>query len=160
RVTVGQDGRLYDDHTDSLALFRTWLKTHLAVYSRVRDAVRASGIGVSADADIPFVVQVYNPGAETPNADACSGFLADFKAYAAQHGAAVQAVYVPLTVEMNFDPVRRAGGRRGIAVDAEVPFRTLAAAARKADIPVYDLRSVLRDFNSRGEALSLFPDFH
>src|SRR5262249_55738265 len=73
-VTVGQDGRLYDDHTDSLALFRTWLKTHLAVYSRVRDAVRASGIGVSADADIPFVVQVYNPGAETPNADACSGF--------------------------------------------------------------------------------------
>jgi hypothetical protein len=161
RVTVGQDGRLYDEGgSNSMTLLRTWMKTHLAIYSRFRDAVRASGVGVTADAETPFVVQVYDTSAEAANATTCVEFLSKFKQFAAQHGAAVQVVYVPLTIEMSFDSVRRAGDRRGIVVNSDVPFRTLAAAAQKVDIPLYDLRPVLRDFNSRGQALSLLPDFH
>jgi hypothetical protein len=160
RVAVGADGRLYDGIASSTALMRIWVRTHLAIYSRFRDAVRASGIGVTADAETPFVVQVYDTAAEDTNAGACVEFLSNFKRFAAQHGATVQAVYVPLTIEMGFDPVRRVGERRGVVVDSGVPFRTLSSAAKKVDIPLYDLRPVLRDFHSRGEALSLLPDFH
>jgi len=160
RVVVGSDGRLYDQETTSEMLLRQWFKTHLVIYSRFRDAVRSSGIGVTTDADTPFVVQVYSTSVEEGTATTCTEFLSKFKQFAAQHGATVEAVYVPLTIEASFDSIRRAGDKRGIVVHPDVPYRALSAAAHRVDIPLYDLRPVLRDFDSRGEALSLLPDFH
>ncbi len=158
---VGDDGQLYGETVDSMVQSRRWVKTHSVAYSRIRDAVRSEGIGVQPDEETPFVFRLYSSNPPEPlNGNKCGEFLQRFKQFAALDGATVQAVYVPLTLETNFDTIRQGAERHGLAVDSETPFRILSEAAKQANIPVHDLRPVLQSMYLKGQPLSLLPDFH
>jgi len=161
RVAVGADGRLYEGAQTRLLLFRTWIKTHSVAYTRVRDAIRSSGIGVKADVQTPLVFQLYETGdTERANKAHCEEFLSRLTAFAADAGATVTLVYVPLTLEANFEAVRQAASRLRLTVDNNAPFRALSAAARRLNLSVHDLRPVLQSVYASGQQLSLLPDFH
>lgn len=160
-VTVGSDGRLYGEATTPMTTVRAWIKTHSVAYNRVRDAVRAAGIGVQPDQETPFVFALYQTAeAEERNMQQCVDVLQRMKRFAKDGGASLQVVYLPLTLEMNFGAIQSGAQERGLAVDINAPFRVLSAAAKAADVRVHDLRPILRDLHSTGQPLSLFPDFH
>jgi hypothetical protein len=161
KVTVGTDGRLYGQETTPMTIARTWVKTHSVVFGRVRDAVRSRGIAVQPDEETPFVFGLYRTGeTEDGNKRLCAEALDRLKTFASQGNASVQLVYVPLTLETNFDAIQSGAKQRGMAVDVNAPFRVLSAAAEEAGLPVHDLRPVLRALHATGQPLSLFPDFH
>jgi hypothetical protein len=160
-ATVGPDGRLYGQATTRATIARTWIKTHSAAYGRVRDAIRSTGFGVQPDEETPFVFGLYRTGeAEQGNIHLCAQVLQRLKTFASQGNASVQLVYMPLTLEMDFDAIQNGASQRGMAVDVNTPFRVLSAAAEKIDLPLHDLRPVLRTLHATGQPLSLFPDFH
>ena len=160
-ATVGPDGRLYGQATTRGDIARTWIKTHSAAYGRVRDAIRSTGFGVQPDEETPFVFGLYRTGeTEEGSNRLCAEVLQRLKTFASKGNASVQLVYMPLTLEMNFDAIQSGANKRGMAVDVNAPFRVLSAAAKETGLPLHDLRPVLRALHATGQPLSLFPDFH
>lgn len=162
RARVGEDGHLYGEgSTRPWDLARIWIKTHSVSYGRVRDAVRSQGIGVEADDKSSFVYRLYRAGAvEEQNRRKWVDFIKQFQAFAQRDHASIEFVYMPLTLEMNFDSIQKAAEKSGNSVDVEAPYRILAGAAREMNIPLHDLRPVLRELYKEGKPLSLLPDFH
>ena len=158
---VSDDGQLYSDIPDSVTLARKWIKTHSVAFSRIRDAVRHQGIGVKPDEESAFVFRLYSAGAPKQQ-DGASARIFCVTSNSSQRKAVrtFQLVYVPLSLEMNFDAIQRGAQRRGISVDPDAPFRTLRGAAMDLNLQVHDLRPVLRALHLKGAQLSLFPDFH
>jgi hypothetical protein len=161
RARVGSDGRLYGSSTSRLALARTWAKTNLVIYARIRDALHNSGIAGKANNEAPFVFKFYEGGAaEESLRRSFSDYIARFKEFAAKAGAQLHVVYLPLTLEMEFEPIRTAAAARGLTIDPDVPLRATAAAARVHQVTFHSLRSVLKSLHDQGKPLHLKGDFH
>jgi hypothetical protein len=160
-ANVGADGNLYGDTVSSIMLMRMWIKTHSVTFSRIRDAIRAQGIGVKPNEESSFVYELYATGElEKTRLQQCRDFLRSFKEFAAQDGGTVQLVYVPLTLETDFDRILRSAEKIGLSVDLNAPFRVLDTAAKDLNIEMHDLRPVVRELHTEGVQLSLYPDFH
>jgi hypothetical protein len=159
---VGKDGRLYDGQPGFLAECRLWTKTHLVTYARIRDAARNSGIGVENNNDVPFIFGFYEAGsdAEQRRQQAFNRFVARLKKFASAEGARVHLVYVPLTLEMDFAPIKAAAAARGMSVDRDAPLRACTEAARTFGLTVENLRPALEALHAKGDRLHLPGDFH
>jgi hypothetical protein len=72
----------------------------------------------------------------------------------------VHIVYVPLTLETEFDPIRRAAAAGGLAIDRDVPLRVSSAVAKEYGVQFYSLRPVLEALHRQGKMLHLRGDFH
>jgi len=161
RETVGQDGRLYDKPKNFLELLAISLKTNSVCYSRVRDAVRNSGIGNIPSASEQFIFGLYGGGPDERRINGTlKAFLGEFSAFAAIHGANVRIVYLPLTVEADFDPVRKAAGTQGISLNRDFPLRILQTVAAELKLPVENLRPELERLHAQGRQLNLKGDYH
>jgi len=161
RARVGGDGRLYGSSTSQLALARTWAKTNLVIYARIRDAMSNSGIAGKPSNEAPFVFKVYESGpAEDSLRRSFSDYIARFKQFAAQSGAQLHIVYLPLTLEMEFDPLRSAASARGLTIDPDVPLRACEAVANEQQVSFHSLRPVLKGLHDQGKPLHLKGDFH
>src|SRR5690606_16278210 len=66
----------------------------------------------------------------------------------------------PLTLEMEFEPVRQAAAARGIEIDRDVPLRACMAAVREAGVTFDNLRPILESLHRQGDPLHLRGDFH
>jgi hypothetical protein len=161
RVQVGSDGRLYGDSASALARGRLWIKTHLVIYARIRDAVRNIGIGVEPDKELPFVFSFYERGKkEATLHESFSSYISRFKRFADQGRASVHLVYVPLTLEMEFGAIQQAAATRGLTIDRNVPANVCAAVAMQHGVTFHDLRPVLDAFKKQKKPLHLLADFH
>ncbi len=160
RAHVGPDGRLYGRAPDPLTRARLWAKTHLVMYPRLRDAARQGGLGGAAATDAPFVFSFYRTDAEERLSATFTDYVAQLRQFAATHGARVHLVYVPLTLELEFEPVRHSAAAHGLTLDRDVPLRVARAAAAACGVSFADLRPVLETLHARGAALHLPGDFH
>jgi hypothetical protein len=160
-VTVGEDGRLYGDSVSMGARLKLWAKTHLVIYSRVRDAVRNSGIGVDPTKKSASVFEFYQVGKQTDaiRSDLLVG-LKKLQTFAADHGADMYLVYVPLTVEAEFDPVQQAAAKSGMDLDPDIPLRIISSVAEQLHVPLYNLKPVLKKIRAEGHQLNVTGDFH
>jgi hypothetical protein len=158
---VGRDGRLYDQTVGLGARTRLWAKTHLVSYGRVRDAVRNSGIGVEPAKNSPSVFEYYRSDRESAGTerDLLAG-LGKLRVFADRHAAGLQLVYVPLTVEGDFGPLRDFAAKSGVALQRDVPLSICATVAQDLRLPLYDLRPVLEQTLAAGHALNVKTDFH
>src|SRR5688572_7033875 len=83
-----------------------------------QDAFRSTGFGVQPDEETPFVFGLYRTDeTEERNNRPCAEVLQRLKTFAAKGNASVQLVYLPLTLEMNFDAIQSGAHKRGMAVD-------------------------------------------
>lgn len=160
-VTVGRDGRLYG----SLPTFQTkgllWIKTRTVTYSRVRDAVRNAGIGAEPAKGSPTVFQFYRQGEVGDSTIArLSDALSAFREFAAKHGSAVHAIYIPLTVEAEFDSIRQAAAEHGLTVDPDLPLTRSKTVMERLGIPLHNLKPVARQVHRDGQILTVKADFH
>jgi hypothetical protein len=161
RAVVGTDGRLYDKTKSAAEMAIIWLKTHSVTYPRFRDAVRNTGIGVNPSGDVPFVFRIFDARSdeeESMRKLACC--LAEFRDLAARDGATLSLVYLPLTIEVDFAPVRQAAEAKNLKLDPDVPVRVCAGTAAKLGIPLYNIRPVLEKARAQGQRLHLKADFH
>lgn len=158
---VGPDGRLYQSPQSTAARARNWLKTHLVIYSRSRDAIRNSGFGTAPAYEADQVFRLY--GAETSEAaisDRFVSLLSDIHKFTSSRGARFVVVYVPLTIETDFSSISRAAEARGFSLDPNLPARICTKGAGALGISVHDLRPILQQLKSRGDPLRLTGDFH
>jgi hypothetical protein len=161
RATVGEDGRLYDHAQDTRMTIRQWTKTNLVIYGRLRDATRNVGIGSRPEGDPSAVLRLYGAGAaEAEVRRQVVGFLTEVQQFASRYGSTVQVVYVPLTVEVDAEAMRRRGEATGVTVDVDLPRRIGRSAASQLGIAFHDLRPVLDRLHSQGDPLRLKGDFH
>lgn len=159
--TVGKDGRLYEDSNDRMAYVRLWLRTHFVLYDRLRDAARNSGIGSRPKNDMPSVFRLFGAGeTEDLSRRHFVSFLRQLKSFTDGQGAGLRLVYVPLTVEADFETVRNGAGKAGIALDPNLPARICFSAAAELGIPAQDLRPVMKQLHDQGDPLRLKGDFH
>lgn len=161
RATVGEDGRLYGDTVGLGPQLNLWTKTHLVTYSRVRDAVRNSGIGVDPTRGSPLVFKFYQIGkhSEAIRDELLAG-VEKLQAFADKNGAAIHLVYVPLTVESDFGPVRQAAAKSGLDLDPDIPLRIASSVAERLHVPLYNLKPVLEKIRAEGHPLNVTGDFH
>jgi hypothetical protein len=160
-AAVGPDGRLYGAPPHWRVRLRLWTKTHLVIYSRIRDAARNAGIGPDSAEASSAVLQFYTQGNhQEQNENRLLAIVAKVCDFARQHGAAVQLVYVPLTVEADFAPMKDAAAKSGVTLDEDVPFKICSAVATQLSIPLHTLKPILKELNSRGEVLNVKGDFH
>ncbi len=160
-AVVGNDGRLYGGDFDWRTRVTLWAKTHLVVYSRIRDAIRNVGIG-AAPSEPEGVLHFYDSSQQHLESaeHALETELKKLLSFAEQRGAALHLVYVPLIVEADFSPVQSAARSRGKEVDPDIPLRISSAAARELSLPWHNLKPVLLDVHSQGHALNVKGDFH
>jgi hypothetical protein len=160
-LTVGHDGRLYGDRVGLDTRLKLWSKTHLVIYSRVRNAIRNSGFGVDPAKESASVFEFYQGGS---NNDAIrSDLVADLKKleeFVTAHRANLYLVYVPLTVEADFDPLQQAAAETGMVLDPDVPLRIVSSVAEELHLPLYDLKPVLKKIHAEGRQLNVTGDFH
>jgi hypothetical protein len=161
QVTVGDDGRLYGGGVGSATLITLWIKTHLVIYSRVRDAVRNSGIGVNPAKASSTVFEFYQVGKPTDaiRSDLLAG-VKKLQGFASEHGANIYLVYVPLTVEADFGPLKQAAAKSGMDLDPNVPLRITSWVAERLHVPLYNLKPVLEKIRAEGRQLNVTGDFH
>lgn len=161
RATVGHDGKLYDKPKNPAELLSIYLKTHSVCYSRVRDAFRNSGIGNSPSASAQFILGLYGHGRDEQTMhETLKKSLEEFAGFAAAHCARVRLVYVPLTVEAEFDAVRKAAAKQGISLDRDLPLRVCQTVAAELDLPLENLRPDLERLQAEGQQLHLKGDYH
>ena len=159
QAIVGDDGRLYA----SLGLktrLHGWVKSNLVIYSRLRDAVRNLGIGADPTKGSSTVFSFYDVGRQQETMQELLDTVAEFKKFAAAHGAGIHIVYVPLTVEATFESVRQAATKQSASLDPDVSYSIAASVADRLGIPLHDLRPVLRKAHSDGQVLIVKGDFH
>lgn len=161
RAMVGDDGRLYDQAPDVRVRIRLWVKTNLVIYSRIRDALRNSGIGSEPTKELPFVFKFYESGtSEQSLRRSFASYIARFKRFAEADGARLHIVYVPLTLETEFESIQSAAESRGLAVDRDVPFRVSSSVADEFNLHFHSLRPVLDTMYEQKKPLHLRGDFH
>jgi hypothetical protein len=161
RAKVGDDGRLYDGVPNFTSRVRLWIKTHLVLYARIRDALRNSGISDEPAKEAPFVFKFYEGGTtEQSMKRSFSGYISRLKGFAEQNGAKVHIIYVPLTLEMEFEPIQAAATSRGLNIDRDVPLRVCASVAAESGVAFHNLRPVLEVLQKRNKPLHLTGDFH
>jgi len=161
RARVGNDGRLYGESTGKVARARTWAKTNLVIYARIRDALQNSGIGGEPTKELPFVFKFYEGGlAEQNLRRSFSDYVARLKEFAAGEGAQVHLVYVPLTLEMDFGSIKNAAAVQGLTIDPNIPLLACEAVAREHDVGFHNLKPVLKAFHDDAKPLHLKGDFH
>ena len=161
-AAVGSDGRLYDKPPTMYARARLWLKTHSVLYGRIRDAALNSGLSKKpAWNATESVFSIYDARESIDIArDRLVRVLQQFMGFAAQNGADVSLVYVPLTVEIQSDALRQAAAQRGIALDLDRSFSICSSVATHLGLRLHDLRPVLRKVLSEGHSLRSKNDFH
>ena len=161
RATVGSDGRLYDAPKTPREMALIYLKSHAVTYSRVRNAIRNAGIGVNPTRDTPFLFHVYGEGIEESRASQIfTECVRQFASFAAEHDAKLMLVYVPLTVEADFQSVEQAAAARGITLDRDLPGRICASVSKELHLPFHDLRPIVQKMHLEGDALHLTGDYH
>jgi len=161
RASVGGDGRLYEDSNNGWAHLRVWLKTHCVIYDRVRDAAQNAGLFGDLKDDVPSVLRLYGAGESEKSLEAkWVSFLNELAAFAKQQGAGLRIVYVPLTIETDFELIRRNARKARTEADPDLPVRIVSAAAGQVGIPFHDIRPVLQQLRIEGEPLHLKGDFH
>jgi hypothetical protein len=158
--TVGADGRLYESENHASARGRLWLKTHTVLYGRWRDAVRNSGFGDRPKEDTDQVFQLYTGSARVAPGNTFTSFLKEAKRFASETKAKLFVVYVPLTIEAEFDTIQKAAAAQNIPLDAGRPARICEQACADLGIPMHDLRPVLNRLRAQGDPLRLKGDFH
>ena len=160
-VRVGDDGRLYGDIVGLGTRLNLWAKTHLVIYSRVRDALRNSGVGIDPAKKSTSVFDFYQVGRQMDaiRSDLLAG-VRKLQAFASEHGASIYLVYVPLTVEADFSPVQQAAAKRGMQLDPDVPLRITSSVAKQLHVPLYNLKPVLKRTRAQGHHLNVTGDFH
>ncbi len=160
-VVVGEDGRLYQGAISPSTQARLWIKTNLVLYARVRDAIRNRGIGVNPATDTPWIFQLYGTGAaESESEERLYGCIEGFQKLAERARGAIDLVYVPLTIEADFESIRRAAELRGLNIDREAPTRVSLAVSRRLGVPFHTLRPSLDLLHEGKEELHLVGDFH
>jgi hypothetical protein len=158
---VGHDGRLYADSVGLGTLLNLWAKTHLVIYSRVRDAVRGCGIGIDPAKGSTSVFEFYQVRKQQDAVlpDLLAG-VKRLQVFASANGAAIHLVYVPLIVEADFDLVQQAAAKTGIELDPDTPLRIASSVAERLHVPLYDLKPVLKKVRAEGHRLNVEGDFH
>lgn len=161
---VGSDGRLYSKSMTAsqlaVAKIRTWPKTKTVIYGRLRDALRNSGLTFAAKETSEVFTLYQNLTGEDPVYPRLIDSLNGFVELSRQHQGSVFLVYVPLTIESDFAPIKQLAGERGEHLDRERPFRLLASTAMRLGLPTCDLRSVLEKVHSEGHPLNVKADSH
>ena len=69
-------------------------------------------------------------------------------------------VYVPLSVEADFQSLDQAATSRGIKLDRDLPGRICASVSKDLNLPFHDLRPTVEKLHSAGDALHLTGDYH
>jgi hypothetical protein len=161
---VGEDGKLYSRELSGLNAWRASLeataKQTSVVYARVRDAVRNLNIGTRPAADAGPMVGLY-AAASPPVAYAPAvAFAERLREMAAVLGGKAHVVYVPLSVEFEFDGIAAEAGKSGMAVNAGAPFEKLSGAAKDSGIGFFTLKPALERGIAAGLPLRLRGDFH
>jgi hypothetical protein len=159
RASVGDDGRLYSHALTGVGKAILWLKLHTALYSRLRDAARNCGIGVKPDAD-PFVFQVFSGSYKSQAEENLHSSLQRLKKWTSDRGSKLSIVYIPLTVEVDSEALRRSATERGVALDLDAPLNVCTSVAKRLDLRVHSLRSVLDQVHRDRRPLTLRADFH
>jgi hypothetical protein len=158
---VGNDGRLYDEVKSPLQLALIYAKTHAVVYSRVRNAIRNSGIGAVPSGDSAVLFRVFNSKTDEQAAEASSlECVKRFQDFAEKQGAHLFLVYVPFAVEVDFDRVKQAAAKRDLKLDPDRPLRICSSIAMKLGLKVHNLRPVLQRFHEENRPLHLKGDYH
>jgi hypothetical protein len=154
---VGPDGRLYNGEVTAWKQAKMQIKTHLVLYAKVRDALRATILPQDTQNIFAntFLSQFDSGAAEARRAEAFLGFMTSFKQWAAQRDADVHLVYTPSTVEFEFEGLREAAKKKGVTIDSESPYRVTASVAGALLLPLHDLRPTLKAIHSTGQKLNL-----
>jgi hypothetical protein len=160
RANVGADGRLYSGDAGFQATLNLWMKTNLVLYSRIRDAVRNYGIGAQPEArSAVFDYYQVGPQPDTARQELLAG-IGQMKEFAAKHGANLYMVYVPLTVEADFAPVKQAAAKVGMDLDPDVSLALASTVANLLHVPLHSLKPVLQRLQAEGEQMNVKGDFH
>jgi len=160
RVSVGPDGRLYDKPKSSLQRALIWVKSHVVAYTRLRDAARTLHIGTSSTA-ASSVFAFYDDRVDKAQAvDKLASCLNVFHNYALKNDAFLSIVYVPSTLELDFDALRQAAKVQGLSLNPDLPFTLCDQAATKLGVTMINLRPALEEIQARGGRLHLEGDFH
>ena len=161
RAAVGEDGRLYDQPKSPKERSLIYLKSNSVAYARLRNAIRNSGIGNQPSSSAQFIYHVYGDGLDEREVQKkLKAYLKGFDEFARSNGARVWLVYVPLTVEVEFDSVLQAANAQGIVLDRDLPFRTCATVAAELGLPLLNLRPVLERVRAEAGELHLKGDYH
>lgn len=162
REAVGEDGRLYDQPKSPRERGLIALKSNSVSYHRFRNAVRGLGIGNRASDSNQTLFYVYGGGGldELKARQSLKEYVARFHDYASAHGARLWLVYVPLTVEVEFEPVLQAGKAKGVTLDRDLPLRLCTEVAAESGLPLKSLRPVLEQVKAASGELHLKGDYH
>lgn len=155
RVFVDSDGRLYGKEPNSAMRLRTWAKTHVALYTALRDSILNL---FSREQNRSTVLNLYVVG--DSQASRVREFCDMLRRTKDQTDAVVVIVYTPLVLEIGGEALARAAKQSGITVDFEAPWRIVERAAIELELPIIDLRPVLRREKAKGVSLSLKGDHH
>jgi hypothetical protein len=152
---------LYEGTVDAEVRLRLWLKTHLVLYSRLRDALRNYGVGAEPSRGSAAVFDFYRRGeTEVGTAEKLSSCLKALMDYSSMREMGLHAVYLPSVVEGDFEPLRQAAAAEGISLDPDVPFRVYSSVTARLGLLPIDLRPTLRAVHAKGHALTVKADFH
>jgi hypothetical protein len=154
---VGPDGRLYNGEVTTWKRAMMQIKTHVALYAKVRDALRMTILPPDTQKTLAntFLSQFDSGAAEARRTEAFLGFMTSFTQWAAQRDADVHLVYTPSTVEFAFERLRVAAEKKGVTIDPESPYRIAASVAHTLMLPLHDLRPTLKAIHDTGRELSL-----
>jgi hypothetical protein len=159
-VSVDSKGRLYRGRVSLSNQVILWIKTHTVLYTKIRDAMRAIGLGPKQEA-LTDVVRWYQAGQLESDATLkLSASIRHIRDLASKNGAGVFMVYSPLVVEIEEEALSRAASARGTPFDLNVPWRISSTTAEVIPIPIHNLKPSLIGLRSKGQLLSLKGDPH
>jgi len=158
RVTVSEDGKLWGSDPSWLSRVVFWAKTHTAIYGVFRNAYW-NVVGMDDDLG-PVAFYRTGDAYEDRMSAALRKEMNPLLDLAHDSNADLYLAYVPSTVEFDFSNVSATAAQRGLAVDAEAPFRRLERVAGQSGVPLIDLRPPLAARAKAGQPLSLKGDPH
>lgn len=160
-VIVGEDGRLYGNQPNLQTKGLLWMKTRTVTYSRIRDAVRNAGIGAEPAKGSPTVLQFYREDGDGDSTVArLSDAMSAFRGFATKRGSSVHAVYIPLTVEAEFDSIRQAAAEYCLTVDPNRSLTLCRTVTERLGISLHNLKPVAEKVHRDGHILTVKADFH
>jgi hypothetical protein len=162
---VGADGKLYSRELSGFQSWRASLesgaKQHTVVYGRLRDAVRNLNIGTRpvAEADPMLALYSHDPAKGHRHVPTVE-FARKLKTLAGKMGGRAHVVYIPLTIEFDFQGIKAQAAGAGRSVDDNAAVRKLEDAAQEAGIGFFNLKPTLKKAADEGLPLRLRGDFH
>ena len=161
KAVVGSDGRLYGGQPTIPVRMRLWVKTHLVTYSRLRDALRDSGIGANPARSSRAAYEFYRADRDSSKTEeklhSCLKALVDEASTRRQK---VHVVYLPSIVEADFEPMQRAAADEGVILQPDLPFNLYGNVVRKLGLTPVDLRQTFHQVREQGKMLNVLGDFH